>query len=936
MATAQALRQRRGRLRARETLIAVAALLFSACGLAVNDEERYARAEAEFAEGNYRLAAIELKNLLRNSPDVARARLLLARSSVELGDYAAAEKEFRRARELGIDTPALALGLVESLIELGRLEEAEAELEAMAGENPQVVLLRGRVALARGDLERAAALFETAATGATRANALLGQAQVQAARGEAGTARRTLDAAVIADPGLARGWLLKGRLEFAAGDYLAAEASLAKAYAEALEASDGRAAVMALSHLSDAQLAQRDLEAARETLGQLRRLAADHPLTKLAAAKIAAVEQDWETAQLAVQEALRVVPEDPRLLSLAGAINISAGNFGQAEMYLNRAVRLAPDDARPRRLLAQAKIQQADPEAAIDILVSGGQASSDDSRSQGLLAAAQMSAGDTEAGIAAMRQALALEPGNAALRAEVVQALVRLGRTEEALTLLRATSDAAGSPAEDALLRLVALQAGDEETAAAEAERLLADYPQDPEVLNVVALYHAAKGRAEEARRHFEAALSLDGENIGALVNLASLDFRQQQWGDARSRLTQALALDRDNLMVMIGLAQVAAATGDARAAGDWLRQAYERDPQNALAGVLYGRWLRHAGNPGLAVTVLENVRDNAPEEASLLRELGLARLEAGQWEAAEADLRRVLELRPDAPEVQVELGRALAGQGSWDAAYESFSAAADAAPDLFPARAGMVSARLAADDAGAALELARALPQDFPEQRAALSLLAQAELRAGDPAAAIETLERAQRMEADSRTALTIHAIKRRENHPAADVVLRRWLAERPEDHHVRFALAQHYQESGQSGAAIEEYEELERLAGGNPVVLNNLAWLYFEAGDERALALARRAHERAPDNSAIADTYGWILGNSGDAEAGLALVAQAYENADGNREIGYHLAALQSAAGRHEAAIGTLEGVLAGNESFASREQAEALLESLRSRGQ
>ena len=60
---------------------------------------------------------------------------------------------------------------------------------------------------------------------------------------------------------------------------------------------------------------------------------------------------------------------------------------------------------------------------------------------------------------------------------------------------------------------------------------------------------------------------------------------------------------------------------------------------------------------------------------------------------------------------------------------------------------------------------------------------------------------------------------------------------------------------------AMAQWFERMLGAQNANPVVLNNLAWLYHEAEDARALPTARRAYELAPEQPEIMDTYGWIL---------------------------------------------------------------------------
>ncbi|PTB82568.1 hypothetical protein C9933_01600, partial [Methylophaga nitratireducenticrescens] len=86
------------------------------------------------------------------------------------------------------------------------------------------------------------------------------------------------------------------------------------------------------------------------------------------------------------------------------------------------------------------------------------------------------------------------------------------------------------------------------------------------------------------------------------------------------------------------------------------------------------------------------------------------------------------------------------------------------------------------------------------------------------------------------------------------------------------------------------------------NAVALNNLAWLYYETGDNRALDTARKAYELVPDSAAVADTYGWILFESGEHQQSLVVLEKAHELDPGSREIAMHLVEAYRAAGRDD----------------------------------
>jgi Flp pilus assembly protein TadD len=117
--------------------------------------------------------------------------------------------------------------------------------------------------------------------------------------------------------------------------------------------------------------------------------------------------------------------------------------------------------------------------------------------------------------------------------------------------------------------------------------------------------------------------------------------------------------------------------------------------------------------------------------------------------------------------------------------------------------------------------------------------------------------------------------------------------------------------QQSGDTDEAANTYARLIEVSPGNVVALNNLAWLYHENNDERAVDLARRAFELSADNAAVADTYGWILFKAGKIDKSLPILEKAHALQPDSREIAMHLAEAYRAVGRDDKAKQILKSV-------------------------
>ena len=204
----------------RNHVLLAAAVLIGACGFAVSDEERLARAEQEMAAGNYRTASIELRNILASNPDNAEARIGLARVSLGLGEILDAEKEIRRAADLGAPPEEIRPIFVQVLLALGQFTEVLAALseDAAGMTDSEVAEYRGAALFALGSYEAAEETYrEWLATSPDESNATVGLARVLANTGRREAAIVELQNLLGRDDTDAAAWSALGRIQFRAG-----------------------------------------------------------------------------------------------------------------------------------------------------------------------------------------------------------------------------------------------------------------------------------------------------------------------------------------------------------------------------------------------------------------------------------------------------------------------------------------------------------------------------------------------------------------------------------------------------------------------------------------------------------------------------------------------------------------------------------------------
>ena len=124
-----------------------------------------------------------------------------------------------------------------------------------------------------------------------------------------------------------------------------------------------------------------------------------------------------------------------------------------------------------------------------------------------------------------------------------------------------------------------------------------------------------------------------------------------------------------------------------------------------------------------------------------------------------------------------------------------------------------------------------------------------------------------------------------------AQDELTLEWLESDPDSAAAHMIRADFLMLNERGIVAASHYEEVISRQPNNIAALNNLAWLLKDNSSARALELASRARNLAPENPAVLDTYGWIQHLAGNHSEAESAVEKALALAPDNAEIRAHL---------------------------------------------
>jgi len=277
-------------------------------------------------------------------------------------------------------------------------------------------------------------------------------------------------------------------------------------------------------------------------------------------------------------------------------------------------------------------------------------------------------------------------------------------------------------------------------------------------------------------------------------------------------------------------------------------------------------------------------------------------------------------------------LARALIADKKPAAARTALQKALQIDPRHLESRVALLRLEASQNNPDAAISIARRIQADHPQSALGHELEADVLMQQKRYPAARSAYEQAMQRDAGSSVLVKLHRAQvQAGSGPASAQRLAGWLKQHPEDNAVRAAAADYAMTVGNNREAIAHYQEIQRRAAPNVLVLNNLASLYQREQDPRAQAAAEQALKLAPANPNVQDTLGWILVQTNQTARGLDLLRRAAAAAPKSGSIRYHYAAALARSGDKARARAELQKLLADTPTFPETQAAKALLNSL-----
>jgi len=694
---------------------------------------------------------------------------------------------------------------------------------------------------------------------------------------------------------------------------------------------NGRKARLGLAHF---EILNKKLDKAKDLLAPLFKQNANDPETNYVGSLLSFENADYELAEERLLKVLKLAPEHAPSLLIFGSVNFAQKDFEQAAYYLGKYLSLTPGNVHARKLLGRTYIlmgQHKEAEAVLRPGLQGG--GENDAELLALVGLSQLQGGNVASGINDLKRAVTAAPESNVLRKELIKAYISVGETENAIKALNTILAEGGDKKQtEALLVAAHLKAEQYDQAIDVVLDMVQKNPDDPAVLSLAGNVFVVSNDRPEARRYFNKALQVKPDYVPATMLLARLEELDGSPEKAEALYKKQAQANTREIAPLIELARLAGTQNRAEEMLEWLELARKRSPRDIKPLKILAEYHLSKNQFDKSASLIDEAIGIDPHNRGVLLLRARLQLAEGQYNKALSSLNELIIKMPDSIYVRTMLAEAYYHLQQNTDARRQLGIVLEKQPYNSSALVLMTTLELRSANYGQALKYAAQIQKAWPDLYLGYELAGNALMAKKDYAGAKISYEKAWQLKPLADLAIKLsEASVRSGNLEAATRPLLAWLKNNPDDARIQQFLATVYQNMKRDDKAIEMFEKVLTIQPDNVVALNNLAWLYSQANNPEALALAERAYQLSPDDSGVQDTYGWVLvqqEQQAQIDKGRRILEQVMKDLSEVREVRYHYAVALMKSGEKVKARKILIKLVEEGKPFEGRNEAEKLL--------
>ena len=919
----------------RSLLLALVSVVLISCSKGPGEQERINNAQVYFQNKDFRKAIIELKNVLKSSPENAQARLLLGDVYLDVAEGHNAEKEFKRYEQYGGSKEETFFRIPRAWLNQKQfqkvLDQFAGSKETDKGKQATISLLKGQAYIGLKELDTALSEFMSGLkVQPDNSDLRLELSKLYLLRNDLDKALSTAIALLEDEKKNATAWYIQGVVFERQGNRGKAIESFEKAMAFYGQNSYGADSFNARITLIIALLQEKKLDAAKKHIHIALRLYPQNPIAVYTLAVYDYMNNNLDTSLEKLYKVVEALPGYSPPFLLKGAIHFSQGSYEQANNDLSRFVNEVPTHVQARKLLASTRIKLNRKKEALSVL-SGIEDSQQDIELLSLMGHLSLSAGDGKTAIETLRRVSKQKPEDSQIRKALAAAYIKHGEYNLAIESLKELSSNEQEKAAFLLLEAY-IRNGQYKQARSQAADMLQQDPNDARILTSAGVVELYAGKRYQARKYFsKASQQVSDGFIPAQTYLARMEIEDGNLRDAQNMFDQILLKEPANEMAHIGLAQIAEKQGKTKQAVYWVKTAHEKNKQALLPSILLSQHYIKNNRISKAILILSETRQYHADNQQLLILLARAYKANQDKKQAEEVLLALIDKFPKLHGAYIELADLQSKMKLYGKANKTLQKAMALKPNSMLNQSAVGALELQKGNISQALKIAKQIQVDNSASSVGYILSGDIYMKKKEYKEAQQSYRNALDRQSVKPVLLRLYnAYELDKKHKQAVALLEDWIKKHPDDYVTILDLANVYTNKGKTDKAIAKYKEILSRQADHLGALNNIALVYLDRSPQKALDYAKRAYAIGKQHPAVQDTLGWVYFKNGDIENALPLIKGAAK-ALANPSIQFHLAVVLEKTGEKDRARSILDKILREKRRFPEKSEAKALLEKL-----
>ena len=462
------------------------------------------------------------------------------------------------------------------------------------------------------------------------------------------------------------------------------------------------------------------------------------------------------------------------------------------------------------------------------------------------------------------------------------------------------------------------------------AKSLIAEFPQNSFFQQRIGMLYGLNRQIPEARAAFEQSLTLNDNNIIAMVHLARMDNIAGDFDKALLFLQAKLALFDQNILLMTEISDSYLFKKDIDNALIWIQKSHAQNPNDFYVVLKLSRILAKQNKLDEAIDLVDVFIGLNPKQPQALLTIAKLYQQQNKHPQAVLALRDYVEKSRKKPKALIVLAKAQLKARDNTGAIKSYKKAIIDDDEYLPAYLGLVNLTIKNKNEAFSLSLISSIADISQSTSLPLVLKGDLYLALEDSKQSIDFYQQALKKADQKQAILGLYRSYRLiDKQSRAIGPLQNWLKKYPNDMLVAIALADSYKGSKKIQKSADYYQVLMKKHGPLPILLNNAASVEFTLGNtEKAKQYAQQAYDYLPENVVIIDTLAWIKSRMGEHKQAIALFRLALTKDFDNAEVKYHIAVTLYALSRKVEAKKYLIEAIDSEQLFPEKEAAKNLL--------